>query len=198
MHHSDGDHRQILLAQPLPAARGIHQAYGDERPVDHAVERIEHPQPGQRCERHRHRPRQHDERAGNSTAWEFLHQQHGGKFAEQESDDLGSDGEDERIDQCSLKDAAVDHIDEILQPDELIVRIENREGADAVIDGEEERQRDQNKDIEDCWSDEERADQLGTVEQEAGFRPRRIDCDCGHGASPPRYGCWVLRPSRSK
>src|SRR4029077_6883949 len=101
----------------------------------------------------------------------------------QESDDLGSDGEDEGIDQCSLKDAAVDHIDEILQPDELIVRIENGEGADAVIDGEEERQRDQNKDIEDCWSDEERADQLGTVEQEAGFRPRRIDCDCGHDGS---------------
>ena len=40
--------------------------------------------------------------------------------------------EDEGIDQCLLKDAAVDHIDEILQPDELIVRIENREGADAV------------------------------------------------------------------
>src|SRR5262249_58307443 len=78
------------------------------------------------------------------------------------------------------KDVAVDDVDEVLQPDEPIARVEDGEGADAVIDGEEKRQRDQNKDIEDRWSNEERADQLRTVEQEPGFRPGGDNCDRSH------------------
>src|SRR5262249_14200895 len=93
MHDGYGDHREVLLAEPLRRMFGAYQPDRDQRPVDHAVERIEHPLPGERGQRHRHRPRQHHERAGEVAAGELLHQQHGGELAEQQADDLGADGE---------------------------------------------------------------------------------------------------------
>src|SRR5262249_58591113 len=69
--------------------------------------------------------------------------------------------------------------------DEPITRVEDREGADTVVDGEEERQRDQDEDIENGRCDEKRTEQLGAIEQEAVSRPGSKFRDRRHGGDSP-------------
>src|SRR5262249_16536738 len=161
---------------------------------DDAVKRIEHPQPSYRRQRHWHRPRQHDERAGDATAAELLHQQHSADLAEQEADDLRTDGEHQSIDERAPKDLAVDDIAEVLQPDEREARIEDAVGADAVIKRKQERQADQHQHVEDRWRDEQRPDHLRPIQQEAGPHWARGSRDRRHRSRPL---VSVRRPSRS-
>src|SRR5262249_58661250 len=71
------------------------------------------------------------------------------------------------------------HVEKVLRSDEPIARVVDSEGADAVVDREEERQGDQNEDIENGRCDEKRTEQLGAIEQEpvswsgSKFRDRR-------------------------
>src|SRR5215472_12310055 len=128
-----GNHRQILLPQPLWPVCRIDQSYRYQRPVDDAVKRVEHPHPGQRRQRYRYCPGQNDKRARKPAPRELLHEEHGADLAEQQADDLGTYREDESVGQCPAEDFAVDHLAEVLQTDKRVARIEDAVGADAVV-----------------------------------------------------------------
>ena len=90
-------HRQIRVAKPVRRLLAGDEAKRDQRPVDDAVERIEHPLPGDRGERDRHRPGQYDQRPDEFAAGERPQQHQRAELAEDEAEDLRSEGEDEGV-----------------------------------------------------------------------------------------------------
>ena len=92
-------HRQMRVAEPVRRVRAVDDAERDQRPVDDAVERIEHPLPGDGGERDRHRPGQYDQRPDDLAAGERPQQQQRAELAEDEAEQLRSEREDEGVGQ---------------------------------------------------------------------------------------------------
>jgi hypothetical protein len=141
-------------------------------PVDDAVERIEHPLPGDGGERDRHRPRQYDQRPDEFTAGKRAQQQQRAELAEHEAEELRSEGEDEGIPERLPEGWVFDDIGKVLQPDEAPRRVVDRVGADRIIHRHQERHADQQQHIEDGRRDEDRAENVAAVQNEAEGRDR--------------------------
>ena len=92
-------HREVRIAEPVRRVLASEKAGCNQCPVDHAVERIEHPLPGDRGERDRHRERQNDQRPNELAAGEGPQQQEGAELSEHEAEQLRSEREDEGVTQ---------------------------------------------------------------------------------------------------
>jgi hypothetical protein len=112
-------------------------------PVEHAVERIEQPSPGNGGERYWHRKRQDDQQPHDLAAGERSEQQEGAELPEHEAEQLRSEREDEGIRQCLDESRVLDDLGEIRKTDKAPGGIVDRVGADRVIDREEKRKSDQ-------------------------------------------------------
>ena len=98
MMHSIASHRS---AKPVRHVGTIDDAKRDQRPVEHAVERIEQPSPGNGGKRDRYDERQNDQRPDDLAAGERPQQQEGAELAEHEAEQLRAERKDEGIDQRS-------------------------------------------------------------------------------------------------
>ena len=97
---------------------------------------------------------------------------------EEDHDDLRDDGEEEGVLQGRIELGGSDHIGEVLQTDEVEPAAPQGDAAHAVVEGQEERQANQQDDVEDGWPDHERAQgplavDPGEARGSAGFRRRR-------------------------
>ena len=153
-------HRQIRVAKPVRRLRTGDEAERDQRPIDHAIERIEHPLPGDRGERDRHRPGQDDQRPHELAPRERAQQHQRAELAEDEAEDLRAEREDEGIAQRLPKNRVLHDLHKIRQTDETIAWIVDRVGADRVIDRQQKRHADQHQHIEDCGRDENRPEHV--------------------------------------
>jgi len=168
----DRQHRQVRIAEPVRRVRAVDEAGRDQRPVDHAVKRVEHPLPGDGGERDRHRPRQDDQRAHELAARERTQEQQRAELAEDETEELRAEGEDEGVVERVAEARVFEDVDEIRQSDEFPGRIVDRVGADRVIHRHQERHADQQQHVEDGGGDEERAENVAPVQYEPDARDR--------------------------
>ena len=164
------------------ASSRVEDAGRNQCPVDHAVERIEHPLPGDGGERDRHRERQNDQRPHDLAAGERPQQQEGAELSEHEAEQLRSEREDEGVAQRLDESRVFDDLLEVRQTDKLPGRIVDRVGADRIIDREQKRQTDQQQDIDDRRRDQNRFEHVAPVQHEvkAGDRLGDRFCDDGH------------------
>ena len=169
------------------------------RPVDDAVERIEHPLPGDGGERDRHRPGQYDQRPDDLAPREWPQQQQRAELAEDEAEQLRSEREDEGVAQRFQKDRVLHDLLEIRQADEAPRGIVDRVGADRVIYREQKRHANQQQDIKDRRRDEDGAEHIAPVQDEPKARGRFGDwfSDWAMGENPFQWRLARL-PSLSK
>src|SRR5262249_25225919 len=96
------------------------------------------------------------------------------------------------------KNLAFEDLPEVLQSDKRVAWIEDAVGADAVVEGKQEWQPDEQHDIKDRGCDEQRSEHLRSVKREArAHQPcwGRFG-DHAHRSYPSTL--VVRRPSRSK
>ena len=177
----DAQHREMRIAEPVRRLFARENAGGNHAPVDHAVERIEHPLPGDRGERDRYRKGQDDQRAHDLAAGDRPQQQEGPEFSEHETEQLRAECEDEGVAQGVEEGRVLQDLIEIVQTDELPGRIVDRIGAERVVDREQQRQADEQQHIEDRRRDQDRFKHAAAVKDEVKARNRSGDRFLGNG-----------------
>ena len=187
----DAEHSEMRRTEPVRHLLPGDDAGRDQAPVDDAVERIEHPLPGNGRQRDRHRPGQDDQRPDDPASRERLQQQERAELAEDEAEGLRSEGEKEGIPERVQEHRIAQDLFEIRQSHEAPRRIVDRIGADRIIDGQQERQADQQQHIEHRRRDQNRAEHIAAIHDETEARDRRGDDGFGnvdHRLKPPFNG----------
>ena len=104
------------------------------------------------------------------------------ELAEYEAEQLRSEREDEGVDQRLDEDRILHDLLEIRETDEAPRRIVDCVGADRVIHREQQRQSDQQQHVKDRRRDQDHAEHVAPVQEEAKARDRLGDwlSDGGH------------------
>src|ERR1043166_5566364 len=139
-------HREGRPPEPHEA-RAVNQPRHAQRPVEHAVGRVEDPEPGDRADRDRRDPRQQDEEAHQLLAAEVALQRERKRVAEHDDDRLRDQREHERVLERGLEPRRADHAGEVAEADVVHRLAARRRVAEAVVERHQERKADQQRDV---------------------------------------------------
>ena len=149
LHGDDGDHGQLGLSEPDGPGGGPEDVQVAQRPVDHAVDGVEDPQPPDGAQRDGRHPRQEDEQPHQPLAAELALQCDGQHAGQHQDQDLRDEGEEDGVAQRAAEARVAQRRLEVLQPDEVEAVPAQRDAGQAVDDGQHERPAHQERDVED-------------------------------------------------
>ena len=219
VHERDRDEREVRAAEPLERHlrvllevhggeqpdEGVVEVEPGERPVDDAVERVEQPQPPDRREDDRGRPRQDHEEADEPLAAEVADEEVREHRGADEDDRLRGEREDERVAERAPEVLVLPGVREVVEADPVAGERPADRVGEAQVDRPDERDAHDERHEDDRRGDEQGREDAAALESvppapSSRFHPRRLRLhETGADASRfrPRRQTWPRSPSRA-